>query len=78
MPRHNAVFSAIAALATCAGAATLARAGDNTHTFNFANVGQSYSAAIFGSSPLVGRRVTERMRRCQICHDVPPARPPGV
>lgn len=57
MPRNTAALSAIAALAVLAGGATLAHAGDNMHTFNFANVGQSYSAAIFASNPLVGRRV---------------------
>lgn len=57
MPRNTAALSAIAALAVLAGGATLAHAGDNAHTFNFANVGQSYSAAIFASNPLVGRRV---------------------
>jgi hypothetical protein len=32
-------------------------ATENDHQFNFANVGMSYSAAIFASDPIVGRRV---------------------
>lgn len=43
-----AVFAALPMSLACAG---------EVHQFNFAAVGQSYSAAIFASDPLVGRRV---------------------
>lgn len=44
------------AAALLAWASAAASAGE-VHQFNFAAVGQSYSAAIFASDPLVGRRV---------------------
>lgn len=58
-PMTHALLNGRSALAAALSlfACAAARAGDNTHTFNFANVGQSYSAAIFGGNPLAGRRV---------------------
>jgi hypothetical protein len=46
------------ALSTLALATPMAFAGEDVHQFNFANVGSSYTAAIFSGSTLAGRRVT--------------------
>lgn len=59
MPGNAAIgrLGILSTAAACVALSTSPASAEEIHQFNFAAVGQSYSAAIFASDPLVGRRV---------------------